>query len=103
MRAKLLIAIISLFCSLLVAAEPPRVDPSISALEWNNSRPEQRQALDNFYRSLQQQQLQDSLNQRQIRLEHLEQLRGMTPEQRQQRIIDFVQQRQQQQILLPNH
>lgn len=72
------------------------------SIEWDNARPEQRQALDNFYRSLEQQQMQNSIDQRVTRQEHLEQLRGMTPEQRQQQMIDFTQQIQQQrQLMLP--
>lgn len=73
------------------------------SVEWDNARPEQRQALDSFYNSLEQQQLQNSINQRMLRQEHLEQLRGMTPEQRQQQMLDFTQQFQQQrQLLMPN-
>lgn len=82
-------------------AEPRVITPSAPpSIEWDNSRPEQRQALDHFYQSLQQQQLQDSLGQRELRQQHIEQLRDMTPEQRQQQILNFVQQRQQQ-LLLP--
>lgn len=77
-------------------------DPALS-IEWNNVRPEQRQALDNFYNSIQQQQrLQpEALSQREVRIQHIEQLRDMSPEQRQQQFLDFVQQRQQQQLLMP--
>lgn len=88
-----------LFFSLLIgfttqADTAVRPDPALQALEWNNNRPEQRQALDNFYRSLQQQQMQDSLGQRELRLQRLEQLRDMTPEQRQQNFLDFVKKNQ---------
>jgi len=76
------------------ADAPVRPDPALQALEWINNRPEQRQALDNFYRSLQQQQMHDSLSQRELRLQRLEQLRDMTPEQRQQNFLDFVQKNQ---------
>lgn len=73
--------------------------PEIS-IEWDNSRPEQRQALDNFYRSLEQHQLNHpqfnyNLDQRMLRQERIEQLRDMTPMQRQQQILDFTQQYQQ--------
>lgn len=72
------------------------------SIEWDNNSPEQRQALDSFYYSLQQQQLQNSLDQRLLRQERIEQLRDMTPEQRQQQIIDFAQQYQQhRQLLMP--
>lgn len=70
------------------------LDPS---LEWSNTRPEQRQALDHFYRSLEQHQTQDQMAQRMQRQQHVEQLRGMTPEQRQQHFLNFVQQYQRQQ------
>lgn len=90
--------------TLLGSAATFAADPAVS-IEWNNLRPEQRQALDNFYNSIQQQQrLQpEVINQREIRLQHIEQLRDMTPEQRQQQFMDFVQQRQQQQqqLLMP--
>lgn len=91
--------------TMLVSVAAQGADPSM-AIEWNNVRPEQRQALDNFYNSIQQQQrLQpDAMNQREIRIQHVEQLRDMTPEQRQQQFMDFVQQRQQQQqLLMPKH
>lgn len=93
--------------ALTVLADPVSVAPAsipqpLQIIEWDNNRPEQRQALDNFYRSLEQQQLLNSLDQRLLRQEHLEQLRDMTPAQRQQQIIDFAQQYQQQrQLLLP--
>jgi|SRR5690554_377569 len=95
-----LLPLILLF-TLLGSAATFAADPALS-IEWNNVRPEQRQALDNFYHSIQQQQrLQpEVIHQREIRLQHIEQLRDMTPEQRQQQFMDFVQQRQQQQQLL---
>ena len=94
--SSLLLSFILLGSSAVYAA-----DPALS-IEWNNMRPEQRQALDNFYNSIQQQQrLQpEVLSQREVRIQHIEQLRDMSPEQRQQQFLDFVQQRQQQQQLL---
>lgn len=71
------------------AAETP-AHPSWQ-LEWDNSTPQQRQALDQFYQSLQQLQGGEQMIRRNEREEHLERLRGMTPEQRQQQFIDFVQ------------
>lgn len=70
---------------------PEPVPPPVTQLEWNNSRPEQRQALDHFYRSLQSQQP-DLSNQQLQRQQHIEQLRGMSPEQRQQQFLNFIQQ-----------
>lgn len=69
-------------------AVPPT---AVTQLEWNNSHPEQRQALDHFYRSLQSQQ--PDLNSQQLqRQQHIDQLRGMSPEQRQQQFLNFIQQ-----------
>lgn len=91
----------------LVQAEPrmpapAAPSPSISGIEWDNARPEQRQALDHFYQSLQQQPLVQG-SQQLLRQQNFEQLRAMTPEQRQQEILNYVQQYQrQQQLLLPN-
>ena len=61
-------------------------------LEWNNQAPQQRQALDNFYRSLQNLQMQQSMERLQ-REQNIEQLRDMSPQQRLQRFQDFVQHR----------
>ena len=86
----------------LVRADPRLLSPAPS-IEWDNSRPEQRQALDHFYQSLQQQQLTQGSPQQLLRQQNVEQLRSMTPEQRQQEILNYVQQYQrQQQLLLPN-
>lgn len=82
----------------ILPAEPATVQPSVQhpglQLEWNNSRPEQRQALDNFYRSIQNMQMQEQAMQRMERQQRLEQLRSMSPEQRQQQFLNFVQQQQ---------
>jgi hypothetical protein len=75
-------------------AEPAPIQHPGLQLEWNNSRPEQRQALDNFYRSLQSLQVQEQAMQRMERQQRIEQLRGMSPEQRQQQFLNFVQQQQ---------
>lgn len=71
-----------------VAVPPPAVTQQ---LEWSNSRPEQRQALDHFYRSLQSPQP-DLSSQQLQRQQHIDQLRGMSPEQRQQQFLNFIQQ-----------
>lgn len=73
---------------LLPAAEPAPA----TVMEWNNARPEQRQALDHFYRSLPSPSGQEQLLQRLQRQQTLDQLRGMTPEQRQQQFLNFRQQ-----------
>jgi|OM-RGC.v1.027339669 hypothetical protein len=82
----------------ILPAEPASVQPPVQhpglQLEWNNSRPEQRQALDNFYRSIQNMQVQEQAIQRMERQQRIEQLRGMSPEQRQQQFLNFVQQQQ---------
>ncbi|MBN59090.1 MAG: hypothetical protein CMI04_15515 [Oceanospirillaceae bacterium] len=61
------------------------------SVEWSNSQPEQRQALDNFYQALQQMPPgagNPDINERQ---RHLEQLRDMSTEQRQEMFRNFVQ------------
>jgi flagellar hook-associated protein FlgK len=63
-------------------------------LEWNNTNPEQRRALDTFYQSLQNFSAQPEASQRIVRQQHLEQLRDMSSEQRQQMFRRFVQQRE---------
>lgn len=70
----------------------PAQPPAAMQLEWNNNRPEQREALDHFYRSLQAQQQQDLMLQRLQRQQTIDQLRGMSPEQRQQQFLNFIQQ-----------
>lgn len=94
--------VLLLLAGVAVADPMPRVIETIPAqppapvqLEWNNNRPEQREALDHFYRSLQaQQQQQDMMLQRLQRQQHVDQLRGMSPEQRQQQFLNFIQQQQ---------
>lgn len=61
-------------------------------LEWDNARPEQKQALEQFYRSLERPLPPESGRQRMEREQHFERLREMTPEQRQEQFRDFVQQ-----------
>lgn len=74
-----------------VHRQPPQNHPGWQ-LEWNNQTPQQRQALDNFYRSLQRLQMQQSMERLQ-REQNIEQLRDMSPQQRHQRFQDFVQHR----------
>jgi len=68
-------------------------------LEWNNQTPQQRQALDNFYQSLQNLQMQQSMDRMQ-REQNIEQLRDMSQQQRLERFQNFVQGRQ---PGIPNH
>ncbi len=88
-----LIPTLILMCLPAVAlATPPHsgARPDMS-VEWSNSQPEQRQALDNFYQALQQMPPgagNPDINERQ---RHLEQLRDMSTEQRQEMFRNFVQ------------
>jgi len=88
-----LIPTLILMCLPAVAlANPPHsgARPDMS-VEWSNSQPEQRQALDNFYQALQQMPPgagNPDINERQ---RHLEQLRDMSTEQRQEMFRNFVQ------------
>ena len=91
--------LVLLLAGVAVADPVPRVIETIPAqppaavqLEWNNNRPEQREALDHFYRSIQAQQQQDLMLQRLQRQQTIDQLRGMSPEQRQQQFLNFIQQ-----------
>lgn len=70
-------------------AEP--VHPGLQ-LEWNNSRPEQREALDHFYRSLERAPDRQQSARQLEREEHLQRLRSMSPEQRQQHFTNFQKQ-----------
>lgn len=80
---------LTVLSSVAFAGPPHSGARSSAATEWNNALPEQRQALDDFYQSLQTPQGKQSpqLNER---LEHLEQLRGMSTEQRQELFRNFV-------------
>jgi len=79
--------------SALAFANPPHAGtrPQMS-IEWNNTLPEQRRALDSFYQSLPVNPGTTGAAQPTERLQHLEQLRGMSSEQRQQMFRNFVQQ-----------
>ena len=70
--------------------DPAAPDPRGGlSLEWNNAKPEQRQALDHFYQSLQSQRMQDP-NLYNDRVESLQQLRSMSSEQRTRMFKNFV-------------
>ena len=89
-----------MFCCLAVSADPSvgvmSVTPNPS-INWSNAQPAQKQALDNFYQSLQNMQQVDQAD----RLQALEQLRGMTSEQRQQMLRNMLIQQQQLQQQVP--
>jgi hypothetical protein len=60
-----------------------------NSVEWNNQRPEQQRALNQFYQSINpSQNTQPSLE----RQQHVKQLRSMTPQQRQQMFLNYIQQ-----------
>lgn len=62
---------------------------SANRVEWNNQRPEQQRALNQFYQSINpSQNAQPSLE----RQQHVKQLRSMTPQQRQQMFLNYIQQ-----------
>lgn len=58
-------------------------------IEWSNQRPEQQRALNQFYRSIN-----PNLNNQPSveRQQHVKQLRSMTPQQRQQMFLNYIQQ-----------
>lgn len=77
-------------------AEPPVLPPNVAniqaptaQLEWNNQNPQQRQALDNFYRALQHMQHQQPLDnlQRQRQMEHMQ---GASPQQNLQQLQQLL-------------
>lgn len=58
-------------------------------IEWNNQRPEQQRALNQFYQSMNPaQNAQPSIE----RQQQVKQLRSMTPQQRQQMFLNYIQQ-----------
>jgi len=76
--------------SMLALANPPHsgARPQMN-IEWNNTLPEQRRALDSFYQSLPP--TGAGFSQPDERIQQLQQLRGMSSEQRQQMFRNFVQ------------
>lgn len=65
--------------------------PGRSQIQWSNQRPEQQKALHQFYQSMGQTnggKAQPSFQ----RQQHIQQLRGMTPQQRQQLFLNYIQQ-----------
>lgn len=66
--------------------------PGRSQIQWSNQRPEQQKALNQFYRSMDQTPAAPKAQSIQ-RQQHVKQLRGMTPQQRQQLFLNYIQQR----------
>ena len=88
-----IVFILGLFLCQGVLAELPAADSRPeNSIDWHNTSPSQRQALDNFYQSLQNTQQVDQAD----RMRRLEQLRDMSSEQRQQMLRNLIQQRQMQ-------
>jgi hypothetical protein len=64
-------------------------EASVNQLEWDNQRPEQQRALNQFYQSVSQSgQKQPSVQ----REEQVQQLRSMNPQQRQQMFLNYIKQ-----------
>ncbi|HBS41525.1 MAG TPA: hypothetical protein DEA26_02505 [Oceanospirillales bacterium] len=89
MRSVLLIIGLVVFQGAFADLPEAELRPETS-IDWHNTSPAQRQALDNFYQSLQNTQQADQAD----RLRRLEQLRDMSTEQRQQMMRNLMQQRQ---------
>ncbi len=62
---------------------------SASKIEWNNQRPEQQRALNQFYQSMNPTQNPQPSAERQ---QHVQELRRMSPQQRQQMFLNYIQQ-----------
>jgi hypothetical protein len=65
-------------------------DRGTSKIIWNNERPEQQRALKEFYRTMD-----SSVSPRPSieRQQHAQELRGMSPQQRQQLFLNYIQQK----------
>jgi len=66
-------------------------DASVNQLEWDNRRPEQRRALNQFYQSVNQSKHRPASIQRE---QQVQQVRSMNPQQRQQMFLNYIQQNQ---------
>jgi hypothetical protein len=62
---------------------------SANKIVWNNQRPEQQRALNQFYRSMNQKSSTQPTIERQ---QHVRELRSMNPKQRQQLFLNYIQQ-----------
>ncbi|MFQ3171603.1 MAG: hypothetical protein ACI9DG_001639 [Oleispira sp.] len=63
------------------------VDRGSSKIIWNNERPEQQRALKQFYRAMDSSAPRPSIE----RQQHAQELRGMSPQQRQQLFLNYIQ------------
>ncbi|OUS40114.1 hypothetical protein A9R00_07670 [Oleispira antarctica] len=64
-------------------------DTHVNQIEWNNQRPEQQRALNQFYQSISQADNNPSSAQRE---QQVQQMRSMNPQQRQQMFLNYIQQ-----------
>lgn len=64
-------------------------EASSNQLEWDNQRPEQQRALNQFYQSVRQSTNSQPTAQREQRVQ---QMRSMNPQQRQQMFLNYIQQ-----------
>ncbi len=62
---------------------------SANKIVWNNQRPEQQRALNQFYRSIAPESKHQPSAERQ---QHVQELRSMSPQQRQQMFLNYIQQ-----------
>jgi hypothetical protein len=65
------------------------VDSGSNTIGWNNQRPDQKKALSQFYRSMNQSTSSAPTIERQ---QHAQELRRMNPQQRQQLFLNYIQQ-----------
>lgn len=94
-------AVMSLLLSSFTIAEPtntlqPVTDlaefsrgANVNKIEWNNQRPEQQRALNQFYQSVSQTSSPQTTTQRK---QQVQQMRSMNPQQRQQLFLNYIQQ-----------
>jgi len=100
MRTLLIISASMIFAAASQAEQPikPITDlsefaqPGRSQIQWSNQRPEQQQALQQFYQSMGQTPGGNKAAPSFQRQQHIQQLRGMTPQQRQQLFLNYIQQ-----------
>lgn len=62
---------------------------NVNKIEWNNQRPEQQRALNQFYQSVNQTTNPQTSAQRE---QQVQQMRSMNPQQRQQMFLNYIQQ-----------
>jgi hypothetical protein len=97
---RILMGLVVVFCTALPAVADNVLIPitdlsefsgakSANQIKWNNHRPEQQQALNQFYNSMNQPaSSRPSLERKQ----HAQELRRMSPKQRQQLFLNYIQQ-----------